>query len=149
MKGRWVIPPVYLLVALVVMVALDMTLPGVQLLPFPVNLVGMVPIGCGVALNILGSRAFQVAQTPIKPFERSTRLVTDGIFRWSRNPMYLGFVVVLCGVGLILGSLVPLMVIPVFVLLIERDFIWVEERMLAQQFRTEWYAYSARARRWL
>jgi protein-S-isoprenylcysteine O-methyltransferase Ste14 len=63
--------------------------------------------------------------------------------------MYLGFVLILLGVALLLGSLTPWLVIPIFAILIDRVFIQVEERMLAEQFGQDWSTYKAGARRWL
>lgn len=67
----------------------------------------MFPLIFGVALNISADRMFEQHKTTVKPFEESTALVTDGVFRFSRNPMYLGMVLILSGVVLLAGSTTP------------------------------------------
>lgn len=92
---------------------------------------------------------FKLAGTTIKPFQESKTLVTTGIFRFSRNPMYLGFALILVGAAILLGSLTPFFVIPVFVILTEKQFIISEEIMLERTFGTAFLDYKRRVRRWL
>ena len=85
----------------------------------------------------------------IKPFERSESLVVNGPYCLSRNQMYLGMVLILIGIGLLMGSTMPLLIIPVFVWLISTRFISVEERMLTDRFGAIYEDYCKRVRRWL
>jgi protein-S-isoprenylcysteine O-methyltransferase Ste14 len=143
------LPPTYLLSALVLMTALHLLLPVRHVIGWPVGLVGAVPLACGIALNLLADRAFTRSGTTVKPFERSTALLTTGPFRLSRHPMCLGFVLILLGLALLAGSLSPFAVVIVFPLLMERLFIRVEERMLEEQFGRQWREYRATVRRWI
>jgi steroid 5-alpha reductase family enzyme len=102
------------------------------------------PVIAGVALNLVADGAFHRAGTTVKPFQESSALLTDGVYRYSRHPMYLGFVLILIGVAILLGSLTPWVVIPVFAVLMEVVFIRVEERMLAEKFGPAWLAYKKR-----
>jgi protein-S-isoprenylcysteine O-methyltransferase Ste14 len=147
-KGR-ILPPTYLLVAMVAMIVLHFALPVTRIIPAPWNLLGLVPLGLGVALNLIADRAFKAVQTTMKPFEESYSLVTEGAFRISRNPMYLGYVLILPGLGVLMRSPAPLIVIPIFTLLMDRVFTHVEERMLETRFGATWAAYKARVRRWI
>lgn len=149
MKSLKVLPPTYLLISILAMVALHFLFPVATLIPLPWNLLGLIPLALGLALNFSADKAFQRAKTIVKPFEESTVLITDGVFRLSRNPMYLGFAFVLVGVALILGSLMPWLIIPLFVSLMDVVFIRVEERMLAARFGQVWLEYKTRVRRWL
>lgn len=124
-------------------------LPLLNLFSVPWNLVGIIPLGLGVVINLIASGAFQQAKTTIKPFEESKALVTKGLYRLSRNPMYLGFVLILAGVATLLGSLMPYLVIPAFIILIERNFIRVEEQWLERKFGQHWREYRQQVRRWL
>jgi protein-S-isoprenylcysteine O-methyltransferase Ste14 len=63
--------------------------------------------------------------------------------------MYLGYVLILIGVAVMLASLTPLLVIPVFAVLMDRVFVSVEEQMLQDRFGPVWTEYRARVRRWL
>jgi protein-S-isoprenylcysteine O-methyltransferase Ste14 len=63
--------------------------------------------------------------------------------------MYLGFVLILLGLAILLGSLFPLLIVPVFAVVMDRVFIVVEERMLGEKFGQAWLDYKGRTRRWL
>ena len=131
------------------MVAVHFLIPIVRVIVFPYSLFGLIPLAFGVALNLLADRAFKKHSTTVKPFERSSTLVTKGVFAISRNPMYLGMVLSLIGVGILLGSLAPFVVVPVIAVLLDRRFIAIEEPMLGGRFGEDWAAYRSRVRRWL
>jgi protein-S-isoprenylcysteine O-methyltransferase Ste14 len=103
----------------------------------------------GLALNLVADRAFKKCKTTVKPFEESAALVTSGVFQISRNPMYLGFVLILTGITIFMGSLAPYAVIIIFILLLENVFIKVEEVMLEEKFSQTWLEYKQKVRRWL
>jgi protein-S-isoprenylcysteine O-methyltransferase Ste14 len=149
MTGKKILPPTYLLIAVLVMIALHWLLPLTQIIPGLWRLTGLIPLAGGISLNLAADRAFQRDRTTVKPFEASAVLITGGVFRVSRHPMYLGFVLILLGVGALLGSLTPLLVIPVFAILLDQVFIQAEERLLAEQFGQSWLVYKAGTRRWL
>jgi protein-S-isoprenylcysteine O-methyltransferase Ste14 len=143
------LPPVYLLVALVCMPIVHWLVPGLRILKPPWTLAGLVPLVAGAGLNLVADRAFKRHGTTVKPFEESRVLITDGVFAVSRNPMYLGFVLMLLGVGILLGSLIPFLVPLAIGPILEFRFIRAEERMLAGRFGAEWEAYRSRVRRWI
>jgi protein-S-isoprenylcysteine O-methyltransferase Ste14 len=146
---RPLLPPAYFLASLVLMGALAFALPIAVILAWPWQAAGLVPVAAGVWLNLAADRAFKARGTTVKPFERSSALVTDGVFCISRNPMYLGMVLVLVGIAIALGSLSPFLVSAGFAALIETRFIRVEERMLAERFGDAWTSYRANTRRWI
>ena len=149
MKRKPVLPPTYLWTAMIVMVALHFRVPVKRIIPFPWDLLGVLPLALGAALNIIADKAFRAAKTTVKPFQESAALITDGVYRISRHPMYLGFVLMLLGLAILLGSLTPLLVVPIFAVVMDRVFIVVEERMLAEKFGQAWLDYKARVRRWV
>jgi protein-S-isoprenylcysteine O-methyltransferase Ste14 len=149
MKSKRVLPPTYLLVSIVVIVALHLLLPVVTVVPLPWNVIGITPLALGIAINIVADNALHKADTTVKPFEESSALVTSGAYRISRHPMYLGFALVLLGVAILMGSLTPYIVIPAFVVLMDRVFIQVEERVLEARFGGMWQAYKQKTRRWI
>ena len=102
------------------------------------------PLLVGVLLNVVAANQFKRRKTTVKSFQPPSALVTDGIFRVGRNPMYLGMVCILIGLGLCLASLTPLVVIPLFVWSINRRFIVPEEEALAEQFGQAYKAYQTR-----
>jgi protein-S-isoprenylcysteine O-methyltransferase Ste14 len=149
MLNKKILPPTYLLISILVMIGLGLLFPIPQVIPPFWNLLGLLPLVFGVLLNLVADRAFQQAHTTVKPFSQSSSLVTEGVYQISRNPMYLGFALVLIGIAILLRSLVPYLVIALFVLLIDRVFIRVEEKMLADQFGGQWEAYRKQTRRWI
>ena len=92
---------------------------------------------------------FKKVGTTIKPFQESSFLLQRGMYRYSRNPIYLGMVVVLLGISIVLGSVTPFFLIPFFVWLIQIRFIIKEEQMLENTFGEPYLQYKARVRRWL
>jgi protein-S-isoprenylcysteine O-methyltransferase Ste14 len=149
MKSKRVLPPTYLLVSIVVIVALHLLLPVVTVVPLPWNVIGIIPLALGIAINIVADNALHKADTTVKPFEESSALVTSGAYRISRHPMYLGFALVLIGVAILMGSLTPYIIIPAFVVLMDRVFIQVEERVLEARFGGMWQAYKQKTWRWI
>ncbi len=146
---RPLLPPAYFLMALIAMAILHLAAPMETWNPWPVTLVGALPVAIGLALAVVGSRRFRRARTTIYPFETSSALVTDGVFAWSRNPMYLGMALVLAGVAVALGSVTPLLIPPLFVAIIQQRFIRREEQSLEQQFGPAYHEYTRAVRRWL
>ena len=144
-----VLPPVYFLGSLVVMAVLHMEVPIVHWLPMPWSLVGVVPLGAGIVMAAAANRLFHTLGTPVHPFAQSSILVTQGPFKISRNPMYLGLALVLIGIALLLGTLSPWFLIPPFVAVIRLRFIRHEERALEEQFGAPYDAYRKKVRRWI
>jgi len=149
MKRKPMLPPTYLWAAMIAMVALHFLFPVKRIIPFPWNLLGVVPFALGAGVNLIADSVFRKANTTVKPFQESAALVTTGVYRISRHPMYLGFVLILLGLAILLGSLTPFFVILIFAGLMERIFIVVEERMLGETFGQAWLDYKARVRRWV
>jgi protein-S-isoprenylcysteine O-methyltransferase Ste14 len=146
---RRIYPPAYLALAALLMVGLHLLVPIRQLVEGPYRYLGFLPLATGLGMAIWVNAMFQHAGTTIKPFEESSALVVGGPFGFSRNPIYLGMVVFLLGIGVLLGSVTPLLVIPIFVLIIDRRIIRAEEVMLARTFGAEYDAYRGRVRRWI
>ncbi len=146
--GR-VLPPVFLLAALIAMGALHELAPGTRLIWPPYTYLGWLPFGAGVAAAVAVKRRFDRAGTPIKPYEVSEHLVTDGLFSFSRNPVYLGMIAGLAGIVVVLGTLTPALVVPAFAYLIRTRFIALEERMLEDRFGDAYRDDSKRVRRWI
>ncbi len=147
--AKRIIPPVYFLGALLLMVGLHYVLPLTEWIRDFIRYSGITLIVIGVAMAVWGARAFAKAGTPVKPFETTTTLVTHGLYRFTRNPMYLGMVLVLLGTGFLLGSLTPLLVIPIFMWLINSVFIKAEEDVLEELFGDEYLEYKKKVGRWI
>ncbi len=131
------------------MLAAHFIIPVTTVFPAPWNLAGLLPLILGIAINILADRQFHQKHTTVKPFQVSSALITDGVYHFSRHPMYLGMVLILIGVAMLLGSLTPFNCIPFFVLLFDKIFIKVEEQMMEEQFGEAWKRYVKEVRRWI
>jgi protein-S-isoprenylcysteine O-methyltransferase Ste14 len=149
MKSIKINPPIYLLIAVIFVIALHFFLPGLTLIPSPWNLLGIIPAVAGLTINLIADQTFHRAETPVSPFDMPSALVTYGPYRFTRNPMYLGFVLILAGVVVLLGSLTPFLVVLAFWLLLDRLFISLEEQKMALKFVARWDMYKSRTRRWL
>jgi len=146
---RQILPPTYLLLGILFMILLHYLFPSMEMVPKPWILLGVVPVTLGIWINLQAARIFESAQTTINSFGKPTQLVSSGVFRFSRNPMYLGMVLLLLGVAILLGSFTPFFVIPVFIILINQVFINFEEQMMEKQFGRAWIEYTFRVRRWI
>jgi protein-S-isoprenylcysteine O-methyltransferase Ste14 len=142
-------PPSYLLIAILIEIVSGVWLPVMKLIPPPWTLLGLIPLTAGVVINLRADRVFHLAGTTINPFQTPSVLVTDGLFRWTRNPMYLGFVLILIGVAVLLGSVSPYVIATAFTLFIDWKFINLEEQKLAAAFGIQWDLYKKQTRRWL
>jgi protein-S-isoprenylcysteine O-methyltransferase Ste14 len=143
------LPPTYLTLGLVVMGVVHLALSGPRLVYGAWRLAGL-PIAAGGAwLTVAADALFKRAGTEVKPFMPSRVVVTDGPYRFSRHPMYLGFFAILAGVWVLLGTLAPLVVFGVVVWLLAAYFALPEERQMEEQFGDAYREYRARVRMWL
>jgi protein-S-isoprenylcysteine O-methyltransferase Ste14 len=143
------LPPKLVLILLAGMVALWVLVPGPVLIAFPYTLVGAVIAAAGLLVALAGARLFGRVGTNIRTFNEPGVLVTSGVFRWSRNPMYLGFVLLLLGTAMLLGTATPFFGPALFALVADRWYIAFEERAMQQKFGADYAAYRSRTRRWI
>jgi len=144
------LPPRLFQIALVLMVVLDLMLGGRPIFATGLVLVsGILLTIAGVTLTLGGAGQFNKRETNINTFRKPDHLVTDGLFRYSRNPMYLGFATVLTGTALVLGSVEGLIIAAGFVLIADRWYVSFEEAIMRETFGDAYTAYCAKTRRWL
>lgn len=110
---------------------------------------GVTLLIAGLLLTIAGSRLFARLKTNIKTFDRPDRLVTGGMFRYSRNPMYLGFNISLCGAALASLCWPSALVCLAFLLACQLWYIPFEEKMMAGIFGEDYASYCRQTRRWI
>ena len=149
MVKRVIYPPMWLLIGIIVTFVLNEYFPGPRFTSLEGQLAGGVLIVIGLALLVIAGGLFQRAGTNLIPFREVTALVTTGVYRYSRNPMYLGMACVLLGLAITVGAATALLVPPVFMAIIEFRYIRPEEEMLRGVFPEEFPAYCQRVRRWL
>ena len=105
----------------------------------------------GTLFCLLGIAGFRRRKTTVDPFRphNSSALVVEGIYRYSRNPMYVGFTLMLAAWGACLESVAALAVLPCYVAFLQRFQILPEERALEDVFGAEYQEYRRRVRRWI
>ena len=147
--SRKIMPTTYLLFALILILLLHFIYPIASILTRPWNLVGLIPLLLGIILNLLADQALKQHNTTVKPFRESNALIVDGVYGITRHPMYLGFVLILIGVSLLLGTLSPYVVVIIFAVFVEFVFIRQEEEMLEDSFQEKWVQYKSKVRKWI
>ena len=101
-----------------------------------------------ILFAIILFKKYQTTITPLNPFN-ATKLMTDGIYKFSRNPMYLGLLLVLVGISTILNPFGGFFLIPLFVLYLNFFQIIPEENAMADLFKDEFLDYKKNVRRWI
>ena len=145
-----ILPPVYFIATAAMMGLVARYLPiGPTLAPPASYIVGIVMIVAGIGVMLAGVAAFGRAHTPLVPFDQATALVTSGIFRMTRNPMYLGMVITLLGMAFLVGDAGAFLLAAAFFLVIQYRFVRIEEVYMEQLFGGEYLDYKKRVRRWI
>jgi len=144
-------PPLQVLVCVVAMWALSCYFPfAPHLLPYNYFIAAIFAVA-GTVFIAPAVRQFLKVQTTMHPMhpQESTVLVTDGIYKISRNPMYVGLWLILNAVAFFLNALTPFVVIIFFLLYIENFQVKPEEEALNQLFGERYEEYKKKVRRWL
>lgn len=137
----------------VVPLALGLVLDRRALLPFlprgAARGLGWPLLGSGLALNGWFLKTMRDAEAPIRTDKPVPRLTTTGPFRYTRNPSYLALAVIYAGIAVLRNSLWAMLLLPLVVIVIQREVIGREERYLERAFGEEYLTYKARVRRWV
>lgn len=139
-------PPVISAAAAGAMVALDRWGPMARMGGH--NWLGVAPAALGIVLVLWAAWTMLRHGTTLHPHQQASALVVTGPFRISRNPIYLGFALMLVGLALSLASSAPFAVMAVWVFTMNQLFIQPEEARLAETFGADYAAYAQRVRRW-
>ncbi len=112
-------------------------------------ILGGIIISLGVIIVFLAKKEFQKEKQPSVPGKPTTKIVYTGIYKLSRNPLYLGLVVAILGIGCIFDNLwIFLLTVPL-VFVFHWFFVIPEEKYLEETFGEEYLLYKSRVRRWL
>lgn len=144
-----ILPPTLFYISVILMISLKWLFPITELISFPYNLFGIIFLLNGLIMSAWGSNKFKKVGTNIKTFNKPDKLVMDGMFRFSRNPMYLGFVLALLGISIILGTFSSLVITLIFFLITDRWYIQFEENVMKQKFGINYEEYKSLTRRWI
>ena len=124
---------------------------GLFMLPTVLRGVAIACIGAGAGFVLAGVRSFRKAETTVNPTtpNDSSSVVSTGIYRLTRNPMYVGMLFMLIGWAFYLANGLAWLAIPAFILYMNRFQIAPEERALSAKFGEEYIRYRQAVRRWL
>lgn len=144
-------PPVFMVLAIMSIVYGKPYFPQLSVAFAEQQLIGIFIAVVGMAIAIVSVLRFRQLGTTIEPnkLDKATHLVTDGIYNYSRNPMYLGMAILITSAGVFFGSFLFLPAVIVFVLIINKFQIEPEEVGLEKLFGQEYLDFKARTRRWI
>lgn len=147
---RKIMPPVYAAIFIVFMVLAEIFCPlKIVLISTPYNFAGAVFILLGLFVIFKCMQSFNAAGTPLRPFTESAALVTDGIFKYSRNPIYLAMTAILFGEVILLNNLIHLIFPIILICILNFAFIVREEEILKVKFKDQYLEYCRNVRRWI
>jgi len=142
-------PPVVALICIGIAYLLGRAIPLPFNVPVILRYVGLALTILGVLLGFGAFIEFQKAQTTLDPHGSTTQLVTSGIYRFSRNPIYLGLLFFVTGLPLYVGSYWGIVIAPLYIFLMNYLVIQHEEVYLEQKFGEVYTGYQSRVRRWV
>ena len=147
---KWIdLPPVWLALAALLTWGIGQVQPAAWAIGGPVSdFLGGVLVGGGLLLILLAAYEMRRQRTTIIPHMEAAHLVTSGIFKRSRNPIYLGDALILAGLALRWDAPVALLLVPLFMFTITQRFILDEEDHLRRKFRADFARYCQNTRRW-
>lgn len=147
--GVLVWPPLLYGCAFLLGLVLTWLLPLGRLAAMPARIAGAVCVAAGLGIAWWGEQAMHRAGTNVRPDLPSTALVSDGPFRYTRNPLYVGLTLLYAGAALLIPSTWPLILLVPVLLVMRWGVIAREERYLEGKFGEPYRTYLGRVRRWL
>lgn len=146
---HFLLPPLLFILLLGLMILADTYFPVLHWPTAPVHWCGPLVIACGLTVAAWHARLFRRLGTNINTFGEPDLLVNTGLFRFTRNPMYLGFLISLAGAALFLASASPWLFVACFFVIADRWYIAYEEEMMLKKFGDQYRQYQQQVRRWL
>ncbi|MEM6303523.1 MAG: isoprenylcysteine carboxylmethyltransferase family protein [Pseudomonadota bacterium] len=143
------LPPVWLIGAILLVWGQAQVWPGGTIVLPGQSILSAAFFWCGLALMGWAIWSFRQARTSVIPHQTPVRIITSGPFRFSRNPIYLGDLMVLAGVILGQGAWPSVILLPLLMVILQRRFIAQEEARMKDNFGQEFAAYAQKTRRWL
>lgn len=142
-------PPTYFMALLLLSLASHFIFPIVKMIFPPYNYLGLILIIFGIIINLWTDSLFKKNQTTVKPNKVPSPIIINGPFKISRHPMYLGMTSILLGAAIFMGSLVTFTFPAIFIIIMEKLFIPMEEKNMENKFKDEFRKYKNRVRRWI
>lgn len=146
---KYVHPPVVAIFYIIVAIMLGIFMPLLGELTRSVRNIGFGLVAVGFLLGLAALIEFRKAKTTVLPHGSASNIISSGIFRFTRNPIYLGFLFMVIGFPLNYGSLWGIIAAPFFIVTMNRLVIEKEEAYLEKKFGERYASYKSRVRRWL
>jgi len=144
-----ILPPVFFVLCVVAMGLSRLFFPIAVVISWPASTVGVFPLLLGLLFASAGARQFKREGTNIRTFDDPDKFVTDGLFQYSRNPMYLGFALAAFGAAVVFGCLASFAIALMHLVVLDRRYITFEEQRMAIRFGGAFCTYKNRVRRWI
>ncbi len=145
-----ILPPALFIIFVVVMGSICWGMGSPHNVTYPYAIIGLSFVIAGLLLAVTGKKLFKKLDTNIMTFEKPDVLVTEGVYKYSRNPMYLGFVIALLGVSLLMGAAISsFLLVGLFFIITDRWYIGFEEQEMTNKFGLDYEKYCHKVRRWV
>jgi protein-S-isoprenylcysteine O-methyltransferase Ste14 len=144
-----IMPTTYFIILILLSIGFHFVFPLFKFIFSPYNYLGFGLIIFGIIMNLWTDSLFKKKQTTVKPQKMPNFFITSGPFKLSRHPMYLGMMSILLGVAIFLGSLISFAFPIIFIIIMEKLFIPLEEKNLEKKFGNQYIDYKKRVRRWI
>ena len=146
---KFFVPLTLVGICLAAMIVLGHAWPIVRFLHAPWTYAGIILLLPGLFFCGAGALRLLRKRTTLEVFHEPARLVTNGVYRYSRHPIYLGFATVLIGAWIMLGVLSAGLPVLVFIAVVDHGYIRFEEKVLVRKFGQDYDEYCRRTRRWI
>lgn len=142
-------PDGYFILSQSLSVLLHFTFPIIQIIYSPYSYIGIVLLVLGLIVVYFSNKILTEQKTSIQPFETPDKLVSNGTFSFSRNPIYLGMNLALLGISVLMGSLTAFLSPIIFWGVMNFKIIPMEEETMEKTFGNSFTAYKSKVKRWL
>lgn len=117
---------------------------------FPYNLLGILFLISGIYLAQSSKNLFLKKETNVNTFDKPNKFITEGFYKYSRNPMYLGFVIALLGISILYqGSISSILGLILFIVIVDRWYIKFEENLMFDKFGDDYVKYCKKTKKWI
>ncbi len=145
---KLLIPPVFVIISLILIVLFYFLLPGYNWIPFPYNLLGILFVYTGFVISGKSRDLFNKYKTTLG-FDKSTHMITEGVFSKTRNPMYIGMFLFLFGMSICFMNIFSILTSILFISFARIYFIPIEEKLLSEEYGIEYEIYKQNVKRWI
>ncbi len=148
-KKLKIMPPNYFMIMVVLNIILHYVFPIKKVVSLPYNYLGILLIVLGIYFNLHVYFVYKKEKNTMKPNEVPQVLITSGVFKISRNPIYLGMALILFGEAILLGSIITFLFPLLFIIMTNIWTIPLEEKNLEKKFGRKYLDYKRKVRKWI